>query len=326
MRVARLAASSLMVVFCASLLAAEDAPELSVDVQLSPREATIGDPLDLTLTVTLPPDARLLPQPFGPQLGSFSVLEGEWEMPGEDGPGQRVWRGKVAAYETGNLELPGLVVRVESEGETTSARSPSLQVTIVSVLPPDGTGSEPLEIAELKGPASMKAQHRALWIAGLILLVVLLISLLAWWLARRYGDRLAARPVPQDLFHRVPPHVWIYGELKRLLESRLADQGEIEQFFTELSWILKHYLSGRYRLELMERTTSELAPLLREAGAPAGPSRQACSLLERSDLVKFARQIPRPEECRAAVEQTYRIVDATRVTDEPERVPGKGAA
>ena len=115
----------------------------------------------------------------------------------------------------------------------------------------------------------------------------------------------------------MPPHVWIYGELQRLLERRLAEGGQVDVFFSELSRILKLYLGGRYRLELMERTTEEVTPALRQAGAPREAVWTAREILELCDRVKFAGEKPDAEACRAAVDEVYRIVDATRPAEAP---------
>ena len=52
---------------------------------------------------------------------------------------------------------------------------------------------------------------------------------------------------------------------------------------------MKQYLEGRYRVDLLERTTSEVPGALADAGAPADAGVLARALLESGDRVKFAR-------------------------------------
>jgi hypothetical protein len=299
----------------ATAVVAADPPGPSIEIELTPREATVGDPLQLVVRVEVPPGTRLIAPDVGPELGPFAVLRGGWEPPA--GPGDpRIWRGTLAAYRTGELELPPITVRVEGPEGARSTSSSALTVTVRSVLPDPTTTAETPELADLKGPASIPPNYTALRRAGTGLLLLLLLALVAWWLVRRYGERFAARPVPADPFHRVPPHVWVYEELQRLLNRRLAEDGRVDLFFAELATILKRYLGGRYRVQLMERTTSEVRPLLRQAGAPAEAAGAAEDLLGECDRVKFAREEPGPEACRAAVESAYRIVDATRPAED----------
>ena len=194
-----------------------------------------------------------------------------------------------------------------------AVRSERVAIRVRSVLSPDDA------LADLKAPASIAPDYGALQQALVIVAAIALVSGVAWWLHRRYAHRLAAVPVPSDPFHRMPPHEWVYRELQRLLERRLAEQGEVDRFFAELSYIVKRYLGGRYRVELLERTTSEVFGDLRQAGAPREALAETRALLERSDRVKFAGERPQPEPCREAVEVVYRIVDATRAAEQPRK-------
>jgi hypothetical protein len=100
--------------------------------------------------------------------------------------------------------------------------------------------------------------------------------------------------------------------LQKLLDRRLAEQGQVPLFFAELSRIMKIYLGGRFRRDLLERTSAEVPDDLHQAGASGDSIEQVTRLLERCDAVKFAGLLPAPEACREAIEQAYRIVDATR--------------
>jgi hypothetical protein len=158
----------------------------------------------------------------------------------------------------------------------------------------------------------MLPDYGALWTAGGILLALFAASALLWWLHRRYATRLAAVPAPDDPFHRTPPHEWVYAELQKLLDQRLNEPEHLVVFFAEIARILKQYLEGRFRVELMESTTREVPARLRQAGAGEGTSEEVRQLLERCDLVKFAAAPADSDDRRAAIEAVYRIVDATK--------------
>jgi hypothetical protein len=313
---------------CLVLLAPGAAGAATLDVK--PREATVGDPLAATIVVEAPAGASVEEGAIGAELGKFTVLSGSWAK--TDAGAGRVrwtWTGTLAAYETGDLTLPALTIPLAGAAGTEPARTEPVAIRIKSVLPPEDPSAKgkPLEPADLKPPASIDPDFTVLEKALAVVGVLLLAAAIAWWLHRRYAAKLAAVPAPDDPFHRVPPHVWVYEELKRLLDRRLAEEGKIDLFFSELSRIVKQYLSGRYRVDLMERTTGEVTPPLLQAGAPPDAVRAARLLLERCDLVKFARVRPDAARCRAEVEDAYRIVDATRPA-EPSlpREEGRGAA
>lgn len=297
-----------------------------ISVDVSPREATVGDRLRATVQLDLPPDTKFDPPSLGSELGSFTVMEGAWRGPEVSGERLRyTWSGTISAFRTGETALPPVRLSIEhDDGRREELSSEPVSVTVQSVLPPEPQTPE-AEIADIKQPASIRPDFRLAYTAAGILVLLLVASAVLWWLHRRYASRLAAVPQPSDPFHRVPPHLWVYEELKRLLERRLPEQGQVELFFEELGRIVKLYLGGRFRVDLLERTTAEVPETLRQAGAPAAAIDEVVALLADCDQVKFARYVPDAALCRAAVDRAYRIADGTRPVAEPAE-NARGAA
>lgn len=324
---ARIARSLLALALAFAAPSASGEPAGTAVLRVSASGATVGDRLDAVIDVTVPKGTSVERPEIGQDLGPFTVFDPSWEGPVvADGKARYAFKARLAAFETGSLEIPAVEVRVGGRGGASVLKTAPVKVEILSVLgekEPDAAGKP--AIADLKPPASLPADYRPLLVALAIFLGLLLAAGAAWWLERRLAPRLAAVPAPEDPFHRLPPHVWAYAELKRLLERRLADEGEISLFFSELSRILKLYLGGRYRVPLMEQTSDEIPALLREAGGPQDAIRSARELLRKADGIKFAREGANPGGCRASVEEAYRIVDATRPPEEPAAAE-KGAA
>ena len=119
-------------------------------------------------------------------------------------------------------------------------------------------------------------------------------------------------PMVDDPFARTPPHEWAFAELQNLLSERLAEQGELERFYAQLAWILKRYLGGRYRVDLLEQTTDEVRPALDQAGIPSAASPRVGSILAECDRVKFAKAFPSDSERKQIVERVYAVIDQTK--------------
>lgn len=313
-------AVALATILAACGVAGADEPSVALDV--TPRKVTVGERLRARITVDLPSGYTLELPELGPEWGGLTVVGGAWLPPEPAGSGTRwTWSAELAAFRTGDVELPPLELALAGPGGAGRLATAPLTIEVQSVLgPAEQEGGA--EIADLKPPASVPPDFTPLSIALALLAALGAIAGVAWWLHRRYGAKLAAVGAPVDPFHRVPPHVWVYGELQRLLERRLAERGEIDEFYRELARILKLYLGGRYRLGLMELTTEEVPGALEQAQAPRPAMVECASVLSDCDRVKFAREVPGPESWRTAVEAVYRIVDQTK----PQSADGRSAA
>jgi hypothetical protein len=112
------------------------------------------------------------------------------------------------------------------------------------------------------------------------------------------GRVLRRRPRPAP---PLAPPAWAERELDRLEQTALPPAGEAGWYFTQLSSIVRRYLSERFSVRAPQQTTAELF-----AAARSVPQLSASHLellrafCERCDLVKFAQAATTPEECRQA--------------------------
>ncbi|HEX4825648.1 MAG TPA: hypothetical protein VFV19_15205 [Candidatus Polarisedimenticolaceae bacterium] len=304
-----------------ALLAAPPALASSAHLEIAAKTAKLGDAIPVRLTVDPGSDGTVDVSALPTEWGPAQVLSGAWQ-PAAPGSAVRTWAGSIAIYQLGKATIPEVRVAVGSAGAV--AVTEPVDVTIEGTVAPADPKAK--ELADLKPPASIPADWGPLKAALAALALLLVGAGIAWWLWRRYAAKLAAVPAAVDPFRKLPPHVWVYEELERLLARRLAEEGQIGLFYDELTRIVKLYLEGRYRIELMERTTSEVLPALKLAGAPMEASTLARALLDSSDRVKFAREPAGAAECRAAVEEAYRLVDLTKPAALPEPAPAGPAS
>jgi hypothetical protein len=316
----RFAAMTLTVV-----LAAHEVSAASARLTLDPEKAHVGDPIHARLTVTAGPDETVDVAPLPVEWGTAQVLTGGWE-PQAEGAATRVWSGTIAIYQLGTVTVPPVVVPVTKGGVQESVATEPVSVLIEGTLPEAKTGDKPPDLMDLKPPASIPPDFGPVKWALLAVAGLLVAAGAAWWLWRRYAAKLGAVAAPVDPFRKLPPHVWVYEELEKLLARRLAEEGRIGLFYDELTHIVKQYLEGRFRVDLLERTTSEVPGTLLRAGAPADAGSLARALLESGDRVKFARVDAGPSDCRAAVEEAYRLVDMTKPVETDTPAPAEAAA
>jgi hypothetical protein len=298
----------------ALLVAVRPAVAATATLTLDPVKAHIGDAIKARVTVMVAADETVDATPLDVSWGPAQVLSGAWEPP-VPGSSNRVWSGAIAFYELGPATVPPIVVSISKSGTASSAATEPVSISIEGTLPSEQKGAKPPDLIDLKAPASIPPDYGPLKRALGAFALLFVAAGISWWLWRRYAAKLAAVNAPADPFRKLPPHVWVYEELEKLLARRLAEDGTTGLFYDELTRIVKQYLEGRYRVDLLERTTSEVPGALSGAGAPADAGVLARALLESGDRVKFARVPAGPADCRGAVEEAYRLVDMTKPVD-----------
>lgn len=80
-----------------------------------------------------------------------------------------------------------------------------------------------------------------------------------------------------------------------LEKAELWKRDKVKEHFVELSYILRSYLTSRYELNLLDKTTTETKLLLTAKGIEKPVVDSILNVLNHSDLVKFAASKPSEE-------------------------------
>jgi hypothetical protein len=74
--------------------------------------------------------------------------------------------------------------------------------------------------------------------------------------------------------------------------SELWDKGKLKEHFVELSYILRSYLTARYNISLLDKTTEQTKIILTKQGLNDDTVDTIARILSQSDMVKFAKSKP----------------------------------
>jgi hypothetical protein len=240
------------------------------------------------------------------EIGPFTVLKTERTSQDlRDGRVRTEIVLRIAAYETGDLEVPA--IDVAATGPDRSVRTTvvgPLPLRIASLLPGDADANPRADAAPV---SAMRRDWRWVGLAGGLLGVAALIAT-ARWLRRRRVARARQAPAP-------PPEAAHLIALRRLAELRASDlltRGEVKPYYERLSLALRDYLGARYGVDALDMTTAELCEALLAVRAADLPLDAAADLLSGCDLVKFARHRPDGAVARGALDEAVRIVELTR--------------
>jgi hypothetical protein len=111
-----------------------------------------------------------------------------------------------------------------------------------------------------------------------------------------------------------PAHVIAFRDLEKLKNEQLWQKGEVKSYYSRLTEILRQYLENRYSVYSLEMTTSEtLDELIKTGFKKDDLYTMLKTILNGSDLVKFAKYKPEPSENESHFENSWAFVDKTKV-------------
>lgn len=166
--------------------------------------------------------------------------------------------------------------------------------------------ADDVDVQDIKPP--LKAWP-AMWPWALLALL----GAAAYYGWKEYARRQGILP-PAPAEPPIPLEFRVERKLKELEDSGLWASGEHAAYYLRLTEILRGYLEERWGVPATAMTSSEVAKLVK-ARATLAVAAQVRTLLERADLVKFARQKPGANEGPADLEEVRRFVFATSPKD-----------
>ncbi len=274
-------------------------------------QITVGDQVVLRLEIVHPSDSRVVLPQLEEQWESFIVVDQSPPQTVDQGDGTAI-TGKditVSLFQPGEYETPPVIVTHRTpDGTIEELAAPIVPVRVTSVL------TDESELRDLKPQAELSTPP--LW--PLILLAVLAavlltaaLAYLAMWLRRRWQQRPEPAFEPVAFVDTRPPEIIAHAELDRIEALDLPQRNEVKSHYSLVATCLRRYIEGRYNVQAVEQTTSELRDNFSRSEAPMRDVSSLMSLITESDWVKFARYTPDPEEVHNLVSKARSVVDAT---------------
>ena len=185
-----------------------------------------------------------------------------------------------------------------------------------------------MPIDTTKGPVDIKRPYGAPvtlkevspYILGIILIGALLFFLFYYIQRKRKNKPVFARPAkPKE-----PAHVIALRELDRIKEGKLWQTEQIKTYYSMVSDTLRTYIENRFGIPAMEYTTEETirAFELNKDFISSKSFEELKNILSLSDLVKFAKYHPLPDDHNLTLMNAYFFVNQTKLevkkTSQPE--------
>jgi hypothetical protein len=287
-------------------------PELPVQMgyRVLPDTVLIGQPFNLFIKVLAPKGVRF-EFPLGPDTTTQNGVR-PIELRGEKVVSMlgdtAVALYHLVAWDIGIQPLRFPDVRVSLEGQERRPALGGASVFVKSVLPADTS----LRIPKPARPLIVLPVFN--WWLLLAALAAAVTAGLLWWAWRRYRNR----PKPP-----IDPYVRAQQEFARIEARRLLEAGRSAEYFAAMVDATREYLAARVPGVRRSDTTSEL---LRAMKPRDGIEVELPRLLEKADLVKFARADPSREEAIEGGRALRAIVDHVEARVNPDSEIGRRMA
>lgn len=301
-----------LVVGSTSLLA-----QVNVTAQLKSQEILIGDQVRLTIQISMPSNLKFKEVKLKEALQTvpkIELVDRGSVLSIAQSPQQILEQQFVlTSFEAGDYNIPIIAVDYEEDGLIKSANTPApLQLKVTSI----PVNSERDTLRAIKNINREEVKMSDFIFPLLIVLVLLtLVGLSIYYIVRKKRRQQPAIVLPPP--PPPPAHETALAKLAELERSDLLDRGEINTFQTELTYILREYLEGRYGIHALESTTDDILESLRSIQIPEDWRLQLRQMLQTADLVKFAKAEPPLSFHLEALQSVKTFVEQTKADLQP---------
>jgi len=162
------------------------------------------------------------------------------------------------------------------------------------------------ELRDIKPPVDPRPNF--FWL--MVLLVAIILAAIIYFVWRFFVKLKKVAASPQVIR---PSHEVAYERLDQLRQRNLPAHGQIKEYFSELSDIIRRYIEGRFHIDAPEMTTEEFLWSLRQSVELSNNHKSLLQdFLNCCDLVKFAKYGPSLEEIDNSFNSAKRFVDETK--------------
>ena len=282
------------------------AGEISVNASLEPTEILIGEQAKFKLELMQDETEKVSWPQFSDTLATnVQILEKLKTDTTKlsDGRMSIISEFLVTSYDSGFYYIPELLFETTTEKFYTNP----VGLTVNTVPVDENTDDINAEKNIMSAPFSWIELAR--W-SGIGLAAVLIIAIIVLLLMRFvFNKKVKILPETPEVI--LPAHVVALQKLEQIKTEKIWQQGQIKQFYTDITDVIREYLENGYEINAMEMTTDEIVALVKKNKELDEIRLVLKEMLELSDLVKFAKFVPLENENETVVLNAFMIVEKT---------------
>ncbi len=281
---------------------------LTVKAEVDTHSALIGDRITYTIGVKTKKNIDVQFSSFGENLSGLTVKDSGSSRGGFWNSATYTEWYTLESYTPGHHTIPGALIKYKetTEEEWKEVMTEEITVEVQSLL--DKADVSP-EIKDIKGPLRLFN----LMSLSVILAVIMLIAIII------IAVRLRHKRIKEDELY-LPPrpaHEIAFEALYALRNKNYIRNGKVQEYYFEISDIVRHYLENRFSLKAPEMTTEEFLSHVKNSDLLRSEHKSLLrEFLSHCDMVKFARYHPEEKEIESSFESAEHLVQQTRESSE----------
>lgn len=209
----------------------------------------------------------------------------------------------LIGFDSGNVTIPSLLIPFRKTNDTSLSfvMTDSLVITVHSVAI-DTTK----EIRDVKNPLTVAYDYLTLlyWILGGIAFL-----LLVYFIYKKFFSKKKAIAEKKII---LPDWQIALNELHELETRQLWQNGEVKEYHSRITEIIRNYFESRYNILALEKTSGEIVEDLKKVSDAKNILQTIEEFLSNADMVKFAKFVPLPQINEVMMKQAKSIIELSR--------------
>lgn len=300
---------SLLFLFLAFSLQAQD---VRLSVKTDKQNVSIGDWITLHLEVSGPKDTTVTWPSFHEALKDFEfVKQGEPKTVTSDQNTTSNVDVVITKFDEGKYTIPALAIQYKTSKNSGTLQSNPIPIAVAGVKVDTSK-----DIKDIKPPLSLGISWREIlpYLSGAIAAILLI-----WLINYIRKKRKKGEKIYQPQVSMRPAHEIALEALRKLEAEKLWQQGRVKEYHSGVSDIVRTYIEQTLSINAMEMTTDLILSSSEIKALNQRNKNQLQELLERADLVKFAKYQPLADEHEASMKNAFSFVESTM---SPEAIAG----
>ncbi len=298
----------------ASFVFAQD-KNVSVSLNVAKNKIEIGEPLDVTLSIDYPAsyNVKKIVLPLvtdSAKLGNDIEI---WETQPpfdtllENNKGDFIKHYEqhftIATFKKGIVDLNSLYAIFDNDTVVSNA----LILTTDVVKLEDNAKLKNIKPI-IEDPFSTWEKIRLFILEYWIIILLLIIIPVAIFAIRYFIKNKPEKVVEKEI---IPLNIRVLEKLEAIEKEKLWQNDKVKEYYSEVTDVVRQYLTERYNIATFEKTSSEILNQLKLKPISRDQFVQLEKLMRLADLVKFAKTSPTPFENESTINIAKEFINET---------------